>query len=158
MGRLSNARHKLGFHTGDWVFDAPDSCAQTRHCTGCSDISTRVRHDLTGWAYREPRAANACVKDRTCMRCSLSEAEQEHSFKWVYSDELPPESGLLGAFSSALKSTCHQIMVCEYCREPGKGTRVEHTWGEMVRNENDGNYYRGCVRCDVVDKTRMPFG
>jgi hypothetical protein len=111
---------------------------------------------MTDWMYRQPRKANACVMQRRCLRCPLEETQQEHSFKWMYSDELPQEPGFLSAIGSALTSTCHQIAACEDCGERGKGgSRVEHLWGSLVHNPNDGHYYRECARCDVVDKIRM---
>jgi hypothetical protein len=157
MSFLKKAQHSLGIHSGEWAFDAPGACAQTRRCTGCPDVSTRVRHDQAKWSYREPRGANFCTKERVCRRCSLTDTEQEHSFAFMYYDYVQkhrPE--LLSAIPKGYKSLrgpCAKMSACTFCTTVGRGDYIEHSWGNPVKNPEDGVMYSQCLICRKVERT-----
>jgi hypothetical protein len=150
MGLLKSARHNLGFHTGDWEFDDPDSCQQTRRCTGCPDVSQRASHQLGDWVYRQPREDNLCAKDRMCRGCSLLESEQEHTFVWHYVEEILERKDL--HWARMRLSRCEQVNVCAYCPTIEKGTIVSHSWGDSVWNGHESRYHHQCLRCKKVEK------
>ena len=150
MGFLRSARHNLGFHTGDWEFEAPDSCLQTRRCTGCSDVSKRVHHQLSAWVYRYPREANLCTKDRTCEKCPLAESTHEHTFVRHYIEQVTERKDLRWARIRLRR--CEQLNACAYCPTIERGTIIKHFWGDSVWSERDARYYHHCLRCGEVEK------
>ena len=161
MGVLGKIRHGLGFHTGEWAFDTPTSCAQTRRCTGCPDVETRVRHEISDWALRLPRKANACTRERVCRRCAMVETDQVHVFEWYYLEEAPPGPGIAESFAALPDPTdrrhrCRQLSICEFCYATKHDQRTHHQWGSATPTFNGEQEYR-CRRCDRTKRTPSPF-
>ena len=154
MGFLKASQHSLGFHSGEWTYDGPDACRQTRACTGCSNVSVRVRHDVGDWVYRMPRDVNFCTKERRCSRCRLTEGMQEHSFEWRYYDELQRVPTFPRGYKR-LRGPCARIMVCVFCPETGTSDVIQHDWTRLVKNPQDGFWYRHCTRCGKVDRSML---
>lgn len=161
MGFLGMARHGLGFHSGEWVFETPGSCAHTRRCTGCPDVKTRIRHDMPDWALRLPREANACTRERACRRCAMVDTEQVHVFQWYYLDDAPPNPGIAEAFTSLFdpadrRSLCRQLSLCAFCLATNRDERTHHQWGAAMQTFNGDQEYR-CRRCGTTKTTPAPF-
>jgi hypothetical protein len=150
MSFLKNAQHRLGFHTGDWTFDQEGACDQSRNCTGCGAVTTRVQHELSHWTFRIPRETNGCTKQRGCQRCRLTETRQEHSFEWYYYSDARQGSGQLAAVALAhtrVTQPCRQFSACVHCGAEGNGDRTRHVWSPPAQNA------RRCVRCAEVDNS-----
>ncbi len=169
MGILSKARHNLGFHTGEWIYDAEGQCAQTRTCTGCDDVSTRVKHSFGDWYRRLPCDEATCGMIRTCRVCPEFTFKSEHEFTWHYFTELqqlPDFAGRPKLTKAWVTSPCKQFSLCDHCYTVGPEYRVWHDWGpstvggiEHVQlNDVEGfdvpKYYQACKVCDK----RTPAG
>lgn len=156
MGFFKDARHRLGVHSGEWAYTAAGSCEQTRACTGCPDISTRVKHTKDPWLYREPRDTNACTMDQVCARCGETETKQEHSTRWFYYDELADDPALPRGYRRE-RSACAQICLCTYCKlVTSTGDVVKHQLVSLGRPDGgEPAYYYKCARCGTVEKQRV---
>lgn len=153
MGFLKDSRHRLGFHTGDWVYDTAGSCEQTRRCTGCSDVSVRERHTLSDWAYQEPRYANACAKNRSCQRCPLTETKADHAFATFYIEDLEGRPDLAAAMGDGYRlmaQPCAAVAGCKFCNATGNQVTIIHRWAYPKHNDDDGKLYTTCRGCGKV--------
>jgi hypothetical protein len=155
MGFLKNARHSMGIHSGEWVFDAPGACDQTRDCTGCEAVSTRVHHDISKWRYREPRAEHLCVQERGCGRCDLAETKQEHKFEFIHYDSIARERPAMLRTPPGYKKirhACSAMQVCLHCDTHGGGDFVIHTWKGFEHDDTTGRLIDVCLVCGKIDK------
>jgi hypothetical protein len=164
VGIFSNARHGLGFHTGEWVYDAPGQCAQTRTCTGCPDISKRVRHSHGEWRRNRPCDEATCGLVSVCAVCADTRFKSEHEPAWHYFADLPkmpdfPQKARLAKQVGFFSNACKQFARCNYCGRIEHGFRVQHDWTEpeigtvqyVTSSDSSGhtvgNMYMKCRRC-----------
>jgi hypothetical protein len=155
-------RCNLGMHQGAWEYDYSRACDQSRRCTSCGTVSSRVRHTFGDWRFTDDGAAPDCSSARTCARCDATETDYRHEFHWVNYREVlesmagKPGSGLLGiagamasAYTAANVHPCSQIMACRRCGSLGdSNTRItEHDWGRWQTEGYGGRALRICGRC-----------
>jgi len=155
-------RCNLGMHQGDWEYDYSRSCDQTRRCTSCGNVSTRVRHDFGDWEFTDNRDEPNCASERTCDRCDETETDYRHEYQWVNYRELlesaarKPTSGLLefaGAMATGYAASkihpCSQAMACKRCSRPGDSSTLttEHDWGRWQAGPYGQGTVRICGRC-----------
>lgn len=163
MSFLSDARHKLGFHSGEWTYDGESRCEQTFTCTGCPSVRTRTHHSFYEWQRRTPADEANCGMIRTCGRCQEMQFRLEHEFSWHYFSELPAlpdfpaKAKLVKVF---FQGPCKQFSMCDHCyklestsyREwhdmgPARVGGVEHV--DLGPSSFDSPmYYQACKVCD----------
>jgi hypothetical protein len=163
--RVSRARHSLGFHTGEWAYDTPGNCAQTRVCTGCGDVAKRVEHSYGEW-FRNERVAEEsdCGLLRTCAVCNDAHLKPEHEIAWYYFSDLPsvpdfPKKAYLSGKYGLLSNPCKQYARCKHCTHVEQNFRVWHDFGDRelggaehtqineTTSYNTGLYYYECRKC-----------
>ncbi|WP_329110978.1 hypothetical protein OG792_17865 [Micromonospora sp. NBC_01699] len=163
MSFLSEARHRLGLHTGEWTYDAEKRCDQTFSCTGCASVRTRTRHSFDEWHRRTPCDEATCGMVRTCRVCREVTFRPEHEFTWHYFSALPdlpdfPAKSKLGRVM--FQGPCKQFSLCDHCgRLENTNYRVWHDMGpSMVGGTEHVDigpggfdspvYYQACKVCD----------
>lgn len=163
MGFLGKARHNLGFHTGDWTYDVQGQCKQTRRCTGCDNVSTRVEHSFGDWYRRLPCDEATCGMIRTCRVCQEFAFKSAHEFNWHFFRQLPqmpdfPSKPRL--LKVRVDTPCKQFSMCRHCGLTetkyqnehdwvSAGVIVEHTQLNDVTSFDSATGYKVCRVCDV---------
>ena len=121
----------VGMHQGEWAFDAPARCAQTRACAVCAAKESRIEH---AWSEWKPRSSKSCEQTRQCERCRDQEARVEHAWAdWGYTSA----------------GNCLQARVCSRCNAVADDTQVVHQWGPWAYDEAHRAPIRTCGRCSL---------
>lgn len=159
MGYFQDLRCKIGSHTGDWDYDRPRECDQSRRCTNCGYVSTRARHRWGEWDWEDPDNLKSCDSVRRCGRCDDAEYETRHRLEWRYAldvmGDLSDVDGLgwqlMAAATRSLQENygkCQQVMACRRCGYyDGSSRRTFHDWGDWRLSQYDDTSVHICARC-----------
>jgi hypothetical protein len=155
----------VGSHQGDWEYDSYGECAQTRRCSNCKALSTRVRHSWGNWQWVDPDDITSCESVRECSRCNGTQHESRHDLEWAYTLDIMGEPSdedglglkLAAAASRALVESytkCEQRMSCRRCRHCDySASRTFHDWGDWQPSRRDDTSIRVCARCGEREKS-----
>src|SRR5881628_172812 len=126
---LDKGKCLIGIHQGDWMFDAPDRCDQTRTCRICGVNHSRKEHRWPEWT----EATDArCESIRVCERCREDERQIVHAWsEWDYADT----------------DGCEQVQKCVRCGSTRVEHRVAHQWEDWTYCEQFRAPIRVCRRC-----------
>jgi len=159
MGRFQDMRCKVGSHTGEWDYDGYRECGQTRRCTNCSAVSTRVRHNWGEWNWADPDDRTNCESVRECSRCDGTDYETRHNLEWRYTLDVMGDASnakglgeaLLAATARAMQESyakCQQVMACRRCGYfDMSASRTFHDWGDWRLSQYGDASVHVCARC-----------
>ncbi len=128
---LNTGRCLLGFHEGDWRFEAPARCVFLQTCGRCGTVSRRLEHSWADWTHLQ---SQSCHLSRTCSRCGESETRTEHNWNgWIYRED----------------GSCEQRARCQRCADWGDESRIEHQWDSWEYSERYRAPVHRCGRCGL---------
>jgi hypothetical protein len=115
MDRLRQAKCAVGVHSGQWQQVAVGACDEQRTCANCGEVSRRVDHHLSDWAYSSNPAAPPCTQERRCQRCPQAQQEVKHTIEFTY--DYP-----------GYHEPCRMRAECTRCRFTDGTTLLAHKW------------------------------
>ena len=162
---LQKGKCLLGFHEGEWNYEQPAQCTQTRLCTLCQKRQERTHHIWAEWEFERERD---CAQRRVCERCAESEERVTHNWaapEFVEegsceqvrrcarceAEEPTGASHQWGRWEYAIEDHCSEHQICERCGARSTHSRLEHCWSEWQESAHYGGAVRVCRRCGEME-------